>query len=140
MMGCLHHLKPGQSRAHKHGHRGASHRIDDAAKLYDVSRITRVCRLRHFGLAGWAGQFIVGFMPSAWKIIVNKRPKEIGGPFAREVYLVALPEKEAAVAVLRMREGFNDAELEVIGEVPDPSVEGWDIRPGQVLCVSAIAR
>jgi hypothetical protein len=105
-----------------------------------LRRMRRVCRLRHFGLAGQGGQFIVGFMPSAWKIIVNKRPTEIGGPFAREVYLVALPEKEAAVAVLRMREGFNDAELEVIGEVPDPSVEGLDIKPGQVLCVSAIDR
>ena len=63
-----------------------------------------------------------------------------GGPFAREVYLVALPEKAAAVAVLRMREGFDDAELEVIGEVPDPSIEGLDIKPGQVLCVSAIDR
>jgi hypothetical protein len=79
-------------------------------------------------------------MPSAWKIIVDKRPSEIGGPFVREVYLVALPEKEAAVAVLRMREGFDDAELEVIGEVPDQSIEGLDIKPGQVLCVSTIDR
>ena len=70
-------------------------------------------------------------MPSAWKIIVDKRPSEIGGPFVREVYLVALPEKEAAVAVLRMREGFDDAELEVIGEVPDPSIEGLDIKPAK---------
>jgi len=31
---------------------------------------------------------------------------------------VALPEKEAAVTVLRMREGHNDAELEVFGEAP----------------------
>ena len=79
-------------------------------------------------------------MPSAWKVIVHKRPTEIGGPSAREVYLVALPEKAAAVAVLRMREGFDDAELEVIGEVPDPSIEGLDIKPGQVLCVSTIDR
>ena len=64
-------------------------------------------------------------MPSAWKIVVNKRPKEIGGPPAREFYLVALPEKEAAVAVLRMREGYNDAELEVIKRPrPNPST-GW---------------
>jgi hypothetical protein len=74
-------------------------------------------------------------MPSAWKIIVNKRPREIAGLSAREVYLVALPEKEAAVAVLRMREGFNDAELEVVGQVPAESIEGQDIKPGQVLCV-----
>jgi hypothetical protein len=72
-------------------------------------------------------------MPSAWKVIVRKRPTEIGGPSAREVYLVALPEKAAAVAVLRMREGFDDAD-------PDPSIEGLDIKPGQVLCVSAIDR
>ena len=79
-------------------------------------------------------------MPSAWKIVVNKRPKEIGGPPAREFYLVALPEKEAAVAVLRMREGYNDAELEVIGEAPAESIDWLDIKPGQVLCGSAIER
>jgi hypothetical protein len=79
-------------------------------------------------------------MPSTWKIVVNKRPKQIGGPPAREFYLVALPEKEAAVAVLRMREGYNDAELEVIGEAPAESIDWLDIKPGQVFCVSPIER
>jgi hypothetical protein len=53
---------------------------------------------------------------------------------------VALPEKEAAVAVLRMREGYNDAELEVIGEAPAESIDWLDIKPSQVFCVSAIER
>jgi hypothetical protein len=77
-------------------------------------------------------------MPSAWKIVVDKRPKVIGGPSVREFYLVALPEKEAAVAVLRMREGYSDAELEVSGEAPAESVEWLDIKPGQIFCVWAI--
>jgi hypothetical protein len=71
-------------------------------------------------------------MPSAWKIIVRKRPKEIGGASAREFYLVALPEKEAAVAVLRMREGYSDAELEVTGEAAAESIDWLDIKPGQI--------
>ena len=55
-------------------------------------------------------------MPVAWKIIAYKRPKEIGDLSTREFFLVALPESEAAIAVLRMREGYNDAELEVTGQ------------------------
>jgi hypothetical protein len=77
-------------------------------------------------------------MPSAWKIVVHKRPKEIGGPSAREFYLVALPEKEAAVTVLRMREGYNDAELEVTGEAPTEFIDWLDIKPGQIFCLWAI--
>jgi hypothetical protein len=77
-------------------------------------------------------------MPAAWKIIAYKRPKEIGGRSVREFYLVALPEKDAAVAVLRMREGFNDAELEVTGEAPAESLDWLDIKPGQIFCVWAI--
>src|SRR5271168_3749948 len=37
-------------------------------------------------------------VPIAWKIIAYKRPKVIGEPSTREFYLVALPEKDAAVA------------------------------------------
>ena len=77
-------------------------------------------------------------MPAAWKIVAYKRPKAIGEPSAREFYLVALPEKEAAIAVLRMREGFNDAELEVIGEASAESVDWLDIKPGQIFCVWAV--
>jgi hypothetical protein len=77
-------------------------------------------------------------MPSAWKIVVYKRPKEIGEPSVREFYLVALPEKEAAVTVLRMREGYNDAEIEVTGEAPAESVDWLDIKPGQIFCLWAI--
>jgi hypothetical protein len=74
-------------------------------------------------------------MPSAWKIIAYRRPREIGEPSVREFYLVALPEKEAAVAVLRMREGYNDAELEVTGEAPAESIDWLDIKPGQIFSV-----
>jgi hypothetical protein len=77
-------------------------------------------------------------MPAAWKIIAYKRPKEIGGPSAREFYLVALPERDAAIAVLRMREGFNDAELVVTGEAPAESVDWLDIKPGEIFCLWAI--
>ncbi len=66
-------------------------------------------------------------MPTAWKIIAYKRPKVIGDPSTREFYLVALPEKEAAVAVLRMREGYSDAELEVFGQAPAESIDWLDI-------------
>jgi hypothetical protein len=40
-------------------------------------------------------------MPADRKIMAYKCPEEIGEPSTREFYLVALPEKEAAVAVLR---------------------------------------
>jgi hypothetical protein len=80
----------------------------------------------------------IRLMPSAWKIIAYKRPREIGEPSVREFYLVALPEKDAAVAVLRMREGYNDAELEVIGEAPAESVDWLEIKPGQIFCLWAI--
>jgi hypothetical protein len=77
-------------------------------------------------------------MPAAWKIIAHKRPKMIGEPSLREFYLVALPEKDAAVAVLRMREGYGDAELEVTGQAPAESVDWLDIKPGQIFCLWAI--
>ena len=77
-------------------------------------------------------------MPTVWKIIAYKRPKVIGKPSTREFFLVALPEKEAAVAVLRMREGFSDAELEVSGQAPAKSVDWLDMKPGEVFCVYSI--
>jgi hypothetical protein len=68
-------------------------------------------------------------MPSAWKIVAYRRPREIEEPSVREFYFVALPQKDAAIAVLRMRHGFDDAELEV---------EWLDIKPGQIFRVSAV--
>jgi hypothetical protein len=56
----------------------------------------------------------------------------------RECYLVALPQKDAALAVLRMRHGFDDAELEVAGEAPAEMLEWLDIKPGQIFRVSAV--
>lgn len=90
------------------------------------------------GLAAQAGRFIFGLMPSAWKIIAYRRPDKIGEPSIREFFLVALPEKDAAIAVLRMREGYDDAELEVIGEAPAESVAWLDIKPGQIFCVWSV--
>ncbi|MGO9045554.1 MAG: hypothetical protein ACLQFW_01520 [Xanthobacteraceae bacterium] len=92
----------------------------------------------HFGLAASAGRFIFGLMPSAWKIIAYRRPDKIGEPSIREFFLVALPEKDAAIAVLRMREGYDDAELEVIGEAPAESVDWLDIKPGQIFCIWSV--
>ena len=62
-------------------------------------------------------------MPSAWKIVAYRRPREIEEPSVREFYLVALPQKDAAIAVLRMRHGFDDAELEVAGK---PNPKSWN--------------
>jgi hypothetical protein len=77
-------------------------------------------------------------MPSAWKIIAYRRPREIEEPSVREFYFVALPQQEAAIAVLRMRHGFDDAELEVAGEAPAETLEWLDIKPGQIFRVSAV--
>jgi len=77
-------------------------------------------------------------MPSAWKIIAHLRPREIEEPSVREFYFVALPEREAAIDVLRMRHGFDDAELEVAGEAPADALEWLDIKPGQIFRLSAL--
>jgi hypothetical protein len=77
-------------------------------------------------------------MPSAWKIIAYRRPREIEEPSIREFYFVALPQKEAAMAVLRMRHGFDDAELEAVGEAQAEELEWLEIKPGQIFRVSAI--
>ncbi len=77
-------------------------------------------------------------MPSAWKIIAYRRPDKIGEPSIREFFLVALPEKDAAIAVLRMREGYDDAELEVVGEAPAESVDWLDIKAGQIFCIWSV--
>jgi hypothetical protein len=90
-----------------------------------------------FGFAGQTARLILGPMPSAWKIIAYRRPREIEEPSVREFYFVALPQKEAAIAVLRMRHGFDDAELEVAGEAPAETLEWLDIKPGQILRVLA---
>jgi hypothetical protein len=34
-----------------------------------------------------------------------------------------------------MREGYNDAELEVTGEAPAESIDWLDIKPGQIFSV-----
>jgi hypothetical protein len=77
-------------------------------------------------------------MPSAWKIVAYRRPREIEEPSVREFYFVALPQKDAAIAVLRMRHGFDDAELEVAGEAQPEELEWLDIKPGQIFRVSAV--
>jgi len=77
-------------------------------------------------------------MASAWKIVAYRRPREIEEPSVREFYLVALPQKDAAIAVLRMRHGFDDAELEVAGEAQPQELEWLDIKPGQIFRVSAV--
>jgi hypothetical protein len=40
--------------------------------------------------------------------------------------------------VLRMRYGFDDAELEVAGEAQPEELEWLDIKPGQIFRVSAV--
>jgi hypothetical protein len=77
-------------------------------------------------------------MPSAWKIIAHRRPREIEEPSIREFYFVALPEREAAIAVLRMRHGFDDAELEVAGEATADALDWLDIKPGQIFRLSSL--
>jgi hypothetical protein len=77
-------------------------------------------------------------MPSAWKIIAHRRPREIEEPSVREFYFVALPQREAAIAVLRMRHGFDDAKLEVAGEAQSQELDWLDIKPGQIFRVSAV--
>jgi hypothetical protein len=89
-------------------------------------------------LPGQTARLILGTMPSAWKIVAYRRPREIEEPSVRECYLVALPQKDAALAVLRMRHGFDDAELEVAGEAPAEMLEWLDIKPGQIFRVSAV--
>jgi hypothetical protein len=37
-----------------------------------------------------------------------------------------------------MRHGFDDAELEVIGEAPAESLDWLDIMPGQIFRLSAL--
>jgi hypothetical protein len=91
--------------------------------------------LRACGL-GWSSH--ISGMPVAWKIIAYKRPKEIGDLSTREFFLVALPESDAAVAVIRMREGYDDAELEVTGQASAESLDWLDIKPGQIFCVWAL--
>jgi hypothetical protein len=90
------------------------------------------------GLADQAGRFIIRLMSGAWKIVAHRRPREIEEPSVREYYLVALPQNDAAIAVLRMRHGFDDAELEVIGEAPAESLDWLDIMPGQIFRLSAL--
>jgi hypothetical protein len=91
-----------------------------------------------FGFSGPAAKPILGSMPSAWKIIADRRPREIEEPSVREFYLVALPQKEAAIAVLRMRHGFDDAELQPAGEAQPQELEWLDIKPGQIFRVSPV--
>jgi hypothetical protein len=89
-------------------------------------------------LPGQTARLILGLMSSAWKIVAYRRPREIEEPSVREFYLVALPQKDAAIAVLRMRHGFDDAELEVAGEAQPQELEWLDIKPGQIFRVSAV--
>jgi hypothetical protein len=89
-------------------------------------------------LPGQTARLILGPMPRAWKIVAYRRPREIEEPSVREFYLVALPQKDAAIAVLRMRHGFDDAELEVAGEAPAEMLEWLDIKPGQIFRVSTV--
>ena len=77
-------------------------------------------------------------MAKAWNIIARTQPKD-GKPGQTQYYIVAIPNKQAALAVLRSYEGMDNADLEVAGET-SPNFMDWagGVKDAQVLCVVAM--
>jgi hypothetical protein len=75
-------------------------------------------------------------MGKAWKIIADVQRGD--GPPLKEYYLVAIPDRYAAIEALRIRKDLQDAELTVSGEAPPDFVDWLDVKPWQILCIMVV--
>jgi hypothetical protein len=79
-------------------------------------------------------------MAKVWK--VTSSTKRMGGDGAplKEYFLVAITDRDAALAALRYRRPDVEAsELAIVGEATPDYVEWLDLKDGQILCVSAVS-
>ena len=76
-------------------------------------------------------------MAQGWKIVASMACLD-GGPPVREYYLVAIADREKAIAALRHWEKLMDAHIAVAGEATPDSLDWLDVRDGEILCVSSV--
>ena len=74
-------------------------------------------------------------MVNGWKIVVTME-RYNGAPPMKEYYLVAIADKEKAIAEVRDRERLADAHILIAGQAGPDSLDWLDIREGEILCVN----
>jgi hypothetical protein len=77
-------------------------------------------------------------MPKAWKIVSQPKPKDGESPI-KEYFLVAIPDRYAAVTALRIRKNLHDTEFTVIGEATPELVELLDMTDHQILSIMVVS-
>ena len=77
-------------------------------------------------------------MMSGWKIVVSIAYPD-GRPPVKEYYIVAIADREQAIAELRDRERLTDAHTAIAGHAGPDWLEWLDVRPGEILFISSRA-
>ena len=75
-------------------------------------------------------------MAEGWKIIASM-PRLDGRAPLKEYYLVAIADKEKAIAELCDRERLKGAHITVAGAAGPDSLDWLDVRDGEILYVSS---
>jgi hypothetical protein len=83
---------------------------------------------------------ILDLMAKVWKVITSTKRMGGGGPPLKEYFLVAIAERNAALAALRdRRPDVAESELSIVGEASPDYVEWLDVKDGDILCVLAVS-
>ena len=78
-------------------------------------------------------------MTSAWRIVAYTK-REGGGTLMQEFFLVAIPDKLAALAALRVRRrDLETAKIEIVGEAQQWMIDWLSVEEGQVLGIVALS-
>jgi hypothetical protein len=78
-------------------------------------------------------------MGKVWKIVASTKRMGGGGPPLKEYFLVAIADRDAALAALQYRRPDVEAsDIAIVGEASPDYVEWLDLKDGQILCVSAV--
>jgi hypothetical protein len=78
-------------------------------------------------------------MTKAWKIIALTERMGSAAPL-KEYFLVAIPDKLAALATLRLRRpDLQEATFDIVGAADQKFVNWLDVKDGEVFCVKAVS-
>jgi hypothetical protein len=79
-------------------------------------------------------------MGKIWKIISSTKRMGGGGPPLKECFLVAIDDRDAAVAALRYRRPDIEASpMTVVGEATPDDVKWLDLKDNQILCLQPVS-
>jgi hypothetical protein len=79
-------------------------------------------------------------MGKVWKIISSTERLGGGGPPLKQYFLVAITDRDAALAALRHRRpDIETSEISVVGEATPNDVKWLDVNDGDIHCVQPVS-